>query len=160
MEHWKSIKGFEKYEVSNHGRIKNVKRGTIRKARLNWNGYFDLRLYSEKSERSFLVHRLVAIAFIPNPHLKNQVNHIDSNKQNNNVENLEWVTEQENTAHAVKNNLYPLGEDNANAKLKERDIISIRESVGLFSVRQLAEWHNVSVTTIERIRRRITWKHI
>lgn len=104
-EIWKPIEDFkEKYEVSNFGRIKNKKTNHIYK-NTNKNGdYFSIVLYDKKHKRSTRIHREVAKAFIPNPNNFSFVNHIDCNKQNNNVENLEWCTPSYNIKHAIKNN--------------------------------------------------------
>lgn len=97
-EIWKDIKGYEGlYEISNLG---NVKSSKILKKELCKNGYFRIKLFKNGKGKRFLIHRLVAIAFIPNQDDKPQVNHRDGNKQNNNVNNLEWVTSKENNIHA------------------------------------------------------------
>jgi hypothetical protein len=89
-----------KYYVSSLGRFKNNK-GQITNFK-NSSGYKRLRIGDIK----YLLHRLVAITFIPNTYNKKQVNHIDGNKLNNNVKNLEWVTNKENQIHKVKIGLY------------------------------------------------------
>lgn len=110
QEIWKDIKGYEElYQVSNMGRIKSLKR----KAK-NKNGYritnekiikpvltstckyYTVGLCKNKKRKILLVHRLVAQAFIPNPNNYKEVNHKDENKQNNNVNNLEWCNHQYN----------------------------------------------------------------
>ena len=101
MEIWKKIEGFEDYEVSNLGRVKSI-RCTLKHC-VGKNGYASVNL----QENTKTIHRLVASAFIPNPENKRCVNHIDGNKKNNNVENLQWVTHKENTTHAIKNGLDP-----------------------------------------------------
>lgn len=73
--------------------------------RLNATGYCVVGLYKKKSYKSFLVHRLVALAYIHNPLLKPAVNHVDGKKTNNRVENLEWCTWAENDYHARENGL-------------------------------------------------------
>ena len=113
-EIWKDIQGYkDKYQVSNYGRIKSLSRkifnGTgsyiskekILKGHVNTNGYIQVELQS----KPLLVHRLVAEAFIENPNNKPQINHIDGDKTNNIVNNLEWVTNGENQIHAYKNGL-------------------------------------------------------
>lgn len=104
-EIWVNVFGYEgKYQVSNLGRVKSLPRnGTvcyerILKIQVDKNGYN----YVSFHKRKFKIHRLVAEAFIPNPENKPQVNHIDGNKQNNEVENLEWATAQENLNHAFR----------------------------------------------------------
>ena len=108
-EIWKDIEGFPGYQVSTEGRIRSRNRGQewieltpVKKP----NGYMQLCFVKERKHYNKLLHRLVAEAFIPNPDNKPQVNHIDGNKSNNRVENLEWCTCKENQLHAVKNDLF------------------------------------------------------
>lgn len=99
-EIWKDIKGYEGYyKASNLGRIKNSK-GKILKQYKNHKGYLILQLSKDGKSKTFIVHRLIAQAFIPNEENKEQVNHINCNKEDNNIENLEWVTNTENKKHA------------------------------------------------------------
>lgn len=104
-EEWKPIKGFKGlYEVSNTGKIKSFQRGKTKILRQNISqrGYHHVILSKNKVNKDLRVHRLVASAFIPNPLNKPEVNHIDGNKDNNNVDNLEWATCKENIDHAIK----------------------------------------------------------
>lgn len=111
-EIWKDIKGYEGlYQVSNLGRIRKIVLQSVSK-----NGYKSFNLIKGNHKQVMKVHRAVAEAFIPNPNNKPQVNHIDGNKQNNNVSNLEWVTTSENMIHAIKSGLVP------NKKIKEKRI--------------------------------------
>lgn len=105
-EIWRQIKGYENlYEVSNLGRVKSLPRyGTINVARIiklnhKKSGYVNVTLTKNNSKRTFRVHRLVAEAFIPNPNNKKQVNHINGDKKDNSVSNLEWSTPSENIRH-------------------------------------------------------------
>lgn len=100
----KQIDGYEDYTIYSNGEIK--KNGKSIKWFVNKiNGYAYVSLtYSRKAKR-LLVHRLVAQAFIPNPENKKEVNHINGIKTDNRVENLEWVSREENIQHAYKNNL-------------------------------------------------------
>lgn len=95
----------EQYQVSNTGFVRNKLTGNILKAQEDEKGYLRVRLSLHDKKRSARVHRLVAIAFIPNPENKPQVNHIDTNKKNNSVDNLEWNTNGENQIHAFKTGL-------------------------------------------------------
>lgn len=115
-EIWKDIPEYEKlYQVSNLGRVKsfckNKQEGNILSFSINPKGYYQIILTKSKKPKNWLVHRLVAIAFIPNPNNLPQVNHIDGNKQNNCVNNLEWITNEDNMKHARANHLYPDGKD-------------------------------------------------
>lgn len=108
METWKDIKGFEGiYQISNMGRVKSFKadpNGRILSIKNSKGDYLNIVLCHGNKRRSVKVHRLVAEAFIPNPDNKPEVNHKDGNKQNNRVENLEWVTRIENQRHALAHN--------------------------------------------------------
>lgn len=119
MEEWKdvNIKGFEnKYIVSNNGTVK-IKNGKILNSTLDSKGYLKVSLWKNNKSTTAKVHRLVALAFIFNDDpLKNQVNHIDGNKLNNSIDNLEWVTCKENINHAYLNGLCKTGAERHNSK--------------------------------------------
>lgn len=105
MEKWITIDGFEDYEISNYGRIKSYRKKNktiFLKQATNSNGYQFVDLYRNTGHKLFRIHRLVAEYFIPNPENKSEVNHIDGNKRNNCVENLEWCTRSENTIHSFR----------------------------------------------------------
>lgn len=105
-EEWKPIDNFENYFVSNYGRIMNTKHRRLLKIRTNKYGYATVCLFKNGIRKYPQIHRLVAIAFLKNENSdKNQVNHKDGNKLNNNILNLEWVTASENQIHSYKNGL-------------------------------------------------------
>jgi HNH endonuclease len=109
------------------------------------------------------IHRLIAKAFIPNPNNKPFVNHKNGIKNDNRVENLEWVTHIENVEYAIKTGLTTVtrGEDCPTSKLKEKDIREIRRLLlEKVSQRSIAKKYNVGKTTICAIRDGLTWKHI
>ncbi len=109
-EIWKPIEGYEGiYDVSNLGRVRAYPRigsqtSKIRlmKFAIDKNGYKKVNLTKNSKKKRFFVHRLVAQAFIPNPENKPQVNHKSGQKDQNNVENLEWVTQSENAKHSFR----------------------------------------------------------
>jgi hypothetical protein len=114
-EVWSPIIGYEElYQVSNYGRVKALERRVysqkrnfvykplILKASLGKRGYFEIKLCLNYTSKSKKIHRLIAEYFIPNPEKKPQVNHIDGNKLNNEISNLEWVNNRENSCHRVK----------------------------------------------------------
>jgi hypothetical protein len=117
-EIWKSVNGYDGfYEVSNQGRVRSVNRviiqplkgvntafkykSSILKGITDSGGYPLVGLSINRKHKSIRIHRLVAVAFLPNPENKKTVNHIDGNKQNNNDWNLEWATQLENNQHAI-----------------------------------------------------------
>lgn len=127
-EIWKDIKGYEElYQVSNLGRVKSLSRfayNHFTKERImtpiiTKKGYLQIRIRANCKAKGFKIHRLVAEAFIPNPNGLPQVNHIDGNKQNNCVDNLEWCTCKENMQHAVTHGLLHdySGNKNPNCKV-------------------------------------------
>ena len=119
-EEWRAVVGYEElYEVSNQGQVRSVNR--TRKGRyecsakvrgqmlkpMNQNGYLLATLRKDGIQKHWRIHRLVADAFIPNENPeRNLVNHIDGDKSNNNVTNLEWCTYSENAVHAISNGLW------------------------------------------------------
>ena len=109
MEIWNEIEGTHgTMEVSSLGRIRSLLRAdkTVLKFQHDAKGYQRVRITVQREKLTLKVHREVAKAFIPNPDNKPQVNHIDGNKDNNAVENLEWVTNKENAAHAFGMGLF------------------------------------------------------
>ena len=101
-----TIKDFENYLITKDGDIyRNI---TYRKLKCSSdkNGYLKIRLLNKSGRKSMFLHRLLAIQFIPNPLNKPFINHIDGNKSNNKLNNLEWCTHKENMKHAWDNNLY------------------------------------------------------
>ena len=107
-EIWKDVAGYEKtLIVSNYGNIFNKIKKCYMKQFLSGKGYKTIYLWfpKTKKKKSLLVHRLVAKAFIPNINNLQQINHIDGNKENNFVGNLEWCSPKDNNIHAIKNGL-------------------------------------------------------
>ena len=102
VETFVKIVGFEKYEVSNLGRVRNMKSGRTLKPKLHQTGYLMHGLYENNKQKNLYLHRIIATAFIDNPDEKPQVNHIDENKTNNDLSNLEWCTERENAVHGTR----------------------------------------------------------
>lgn len=104
-EIWKNVSMFNGlYKVSNLGRVCRFHKHTpprILQPHLNTHGYVQVCLSKGEVRKFCTVHRLVATAFIPNPQNKDQINHIDGNKLNNSVNNLEWCTAKENIQHAI-----------------------------------------------------------
>lgn len=109
QEKYKILKDIDlKYAISNFGNIKNIVTNKILKPELTNKGYYRINLSINGIRKKYYIHRLVALMFLENNDPKrNNVNHKDGNKLNNNVENLEWVTSSENQIHAIKTGLKP-----------------------------------------------------
>ena len=97
MENWKSIEGYDFYEVSDNGNVRNAKTGRILKATVDGCGYYKVRLCINSKATTKRIHRLVADAFIDNPENKTCVDHIDNIRKNNHVSNLRFATNKENS---------------------------------------------------------------
>jgi len=175
-EIWKDVVGYEGYyKISSFGNLmscdrkvqsKNnsyaLKKGKIKKCAIT-NCYKLAMLSKYNSEKGFSVHRLVAIAFIPNPKNKPEVNHKDGNKLNNHFLNLEWCTRSENAIHSYANNLQVgrAGSLHHFAKINESDIIEIiRFHKSGISKNDIGIKFNLSIGSIRRIVNRTTWRHV
>lgn len=160
-ETWKDISGYEGfYQVSNLGRIKSLeryvqkngfktkKKSKIKSCYVTNMGYLRVELSKNKNNRKFLVHRLVAETFIPNNNTELQVNHIDGNKQNNNINNLEWITPTENNLHAIR---LGLKKDFNNKKKKVCKIDENNNVIDIYpSISEAARKNNVCPSIISR----------
>lgn len=167
QEEWTHIQDYEDYLVSNFGRVKSLKKGTevILRPILDAKGYLRVNLYKDGIRHMLKIHRLVATTFIANPNGLPQVNHKDGNKENNHVDNLEWVTESQNSQHAFNNGLRdaPRGEQNGQHKLTQKDVDEIRKSYIkgdlMFGGKALAKKYGVDPITISRIVNNQRWSY-
>ena len=158
-ERWKKVD--ETYSVSSAGRVRNDQTKVIRRTNVNKFGYERVTLTGNKSH---LIHRLVAEAFIPNPEKLPEVNHKDGVKTNNHVDNLEWCTEEYNLRHAGDLGLRNTnGENSPKAKMTEAQAIKVCEllELGKSSTEIMtAVGSPVSKTMVDKIRSGLRWKHI
>lgn len=122
------------------------------------NGYSIVHLYENGKRKTVQVHRLIALAFIPNPLGKKEVNHKDGNKLNNKVENLEWVTPSENLSHAVKNGLKRAPP--RKAMLTDEQVLTIRTMNNFKFDSILASKYGIGKSSICNVRLRKTYKNI
>ena len=108
-EIWKDIIGYEGlYRVSNKGRVYSIRSNLFLKVTRTKKGYSTISL-SYGKDKTFLLHRIIALAFIPNPENKPFINHINSIRDDNRIENLEWVTSRENNIHAYESERMKFG---------------------------------------------------
>lgn len=156
-EYWVPVKGHPMYLVSNQGRIYSCKRGRYLKPYNSPKGYHHIDL----DNKSYSFHRVVLMNLKPCKNMKNlQVNHIDCNKKNNNLCNLEWCTNGENQRHAFANGRQsPRGSKQGHSKLTEEQVIEIKEYLadGRFSQREISEQYGVCKSTIGKINSGDNW---
>jgi|SRR6185436_9762845 len=179
IEIWKPVKGFEEfYEVSNLGRVRTIERYVIMpthkylkkskelKQFKDGRGYLHVKLYDGLGNpKSLNIHRIVALTFIPQIEGKNNVNHIDANKLNNNTSNLEWCTHQENMKHLASLHIPRpklSGENSKFAKTTKNIVLSLREewNTSRPSMKYLSEKYNIKVGNIWNIVYRKSWKYV
>jgi hypothetical protein len=158
-ESWRPVVGYEGvYEVSNIGRVRRSGRIIAQPLVL---GYPSVHLCWLGIRKRHYVHRLVAKAFIGPPPEGRSVNHIDGNKSNPRVENLEYATAKENTAHAIRVLGCFLGERNGSAKLTEQKVRRARELCRNGRTQTaVATVFGVYKATISKAVRRSTWSHV
>jgi hypothetical protein len=184
QEEWRPVPEFEDYyEISNMGRVKSkaifirhdgnwsdehgyVKKIKTKNITMNRYGYLTSKLCKLGKCRRLTVHRLVAKAFIPNPEGFTQVNHVDGNKENNVVTNLEWVSAARNIQHAYETGLmnsdHLQGSNHHNAKLTEEDVKTMRRiyNEGTVTIKALANKYNIGASTARDILTHRTWRNV
>lgn len=173
-EVWKRIPGYEKYDVSNLGRVRSYcqpgfKKAAptpqrILKAGKNREGYLSVSLSSNQGRRKIDIHRLVALAFIGPPPDGMIVCHKDDNPANNNLENLKYGTLSENSYDALRNGRRSIlyGEDHNKAKLTAKQVNEIRQlyATGAYTLVELGKMFGVHHTNISLIVKRKTWQNV
>ena len=120
------VENYPNYKVSTTGEVWSCKYHKFLKFSFDRRGYARVKLYNESSKCTVLVHRLVGIAFIPNPSGKRTINHKDGVKSNNNVSNLEWATDSENAIHAFNTGLRKAPKQKSR-KLSREEVLSVRK---------------------------------
>lgn len=162
---WKKIKECPRYSVSNTGKVKNDETGIQLTPGKTTPGYLSAHLYYGNQRRLVRsVHRLVAEAFIPNLNNCPCVNHLDGNKLNNVVDNLEWTSYAKNNKHALANELRHTvkGVKHPKSKLTENDVLELRSryATGKYTFATLGRIYGVSYQTVQGIINKKYWKHL
>jgi hypothetical protein len=167
-EVWGDFPEFPQYiEVSTYGNVilkaktrsdNRIEPAKQSSQKLKNNGYLEVALRNGELRKWFLVHRLVALTFLPLVEGLNYVNHKNGNKMDNRVSNLEWCTPKQNAMHAHSLGLCSIGEEHYRAKLTEEEVLFIRQSKASSGV--MAAKFGVSKSTIKYARARRSWKHI
>lgn len=153
------IPEYPNYQIYKNGVVMNHTTGKIISTYISTTGYRFTRLWKNNFTQTFPIHRLLAKAYIPNPENKREVNHIDGNKFNNSLDNLEWATPSENMKNAMKRGVvkcaYKKGFNHVGCKLKMEDIIYIREKRKNkeMKLKELAVMFNVTPDHICRVAR-------
>ena len=163
-EIWKKIIGFEDYNISSIGRVYSNKTNKILKQQPSHNGYLRVCLYdSNHQQHTEIVHRLLAFSFIGEDKEKPQINHKNGIKQDNRLENIEWVTSKENIAHSWSTGLKKAqkGENHPSNKLKEKEVLQIlhKYKQGI-TQRKIAEQFNICFQNVNSIVKGKIWKHL
>jgi len=143
------IPGFDDYEISRIGEVRHKTRRKVLKTRSHPDGYLQFVLYCNKKPKTVGLHRLMALAFLPNPKNKPQVNHKNGVKVDNRICNLEWVTLSENRQHA-----YDFGLQKPHQvwrKLSPADVVEIKKTSAEFTRKELAQKYRVSLSLIGAI---------
>lgn len=150
----------QKYRLYNDGTVVSTRTGKKMYTQNNAYGYPRVLLWSGGEAKRVFVHRLVATYFVDNPNNLPVVRHKDDDRTNCHYTNLEWGTQQDNVQDTISRQRGFIGEKNGRSKLTEGDLhlINAAFSTGL-QVRKIAEYHNVSTSTIYRIKKGLSWKH-
>lgn len=157
---WKTITGYERYEVSENGEVRNIESGNILKPIIMPNGYYQVTLYNGNDSCRRTIHRLVAKEFIPNITNFPFVCHKDDDKSNNKACNLFWGTAKHNSEDMVKKRRQSYGDKCGASKLSEKEVNILRRLKTLypkFSNSQLAEIFNTTKSNIAFILNDKTW---
>lgn len=150
------------YLISTDGKIFSKKNNKHLKTSIV-TGYYRVWLRgTDSTYKQYLVHRVVAMTYIPNPDNKEQVNHIDGVKTNNSVNNLEWVSRQENMVHAFATGLNSnKGEDNGKARLTESQVLEIYDHcLAGKSNKEIAKIYEINVNHVNLIRGKHSWGYL
>ena len=185
IEYWLPVNvddAREYYSISSHGRVIsyrprngvytgiNTNSGLMRKVQRFKTGYLYIGLRYDNGEKKILLHRAIAITFIDNPHNHPQVNHIDGNKENNRIDNLEWVTPSQNVQHSFDNGLnigshHVYVKNNGKSPTAADSIDQVKKVIELLKNPELTQKEisaatGVKLKSVSSIKLGVTWKHL
>ncbi len=170
IEAWKKVGGYDYYEVSNLGKVRSLDKvvnyryglrtisGKLLKQAKTFGGYYFVILTKDNEPKTHLIHRLVAQAFISNPNKYKTVDHLDFNKANNCISNLDWCDLSTNIKRYCDANIRPVGSQLPDAKIKESDVLEIRKSNKSQSA--LGRQYGITQSAVHKIIYRKSWKHL
>lgn len=165
-EIWREIKEFPDYQVSNLGRVKSLKYSAphiLSPSLSKSNGYYQVILRRDAQSTTMKIHWLVAEAFLGERKPEMTINHINGNKLDNRVENLEYLSMTDNMHHASEHGLLTIGSNHPQAKLSENDVIEIKRALQNYRrgmILDLARTYNVNKEAIRLIKIGRTWRHV
>lgn len=151
------------YAITSKGRVVNLKTKTLCKQKIDRSGYYIVNIQIDKKRTYFRIHRMLGIYFVNGrTSQKNEIDHINCNKLDNRLENLEWVTHVENTKRAQKNGLCSHGSYKTNSKINEEIAIAIYNDYhkNKLTQRQCWEKYNTTRSVVQKIVLKQRWKYI
>lgn len=151
------------YAITSKGRVVNLRTNTLCKSKIDKAGYYIVIIQIDKKRTYFRIHRMLGIYFVNGKtDQKNEIDHINCNKLDNRLENLEWVTHVENTKRAHKNGLCSHGSYKTNSKINEKIAIAIYNDYhkNKLTQRQCWEKYNTTRSVVQKIVLKQRWKHI
>ena len=157
---------YDKYEVDRSGNVRSLQSPDriVLKHSVDRQGYHFVDLRNKTKRKHAMVHRLVAEAFIenPDPDNKTQVNHINGDKSDNHVDNLEWVSPKENVAHSYATGLAKIGTSRHNASLTTEEVLNIRNCIinGTETCVSLGVKYGVDASVISEVARGVSYKDV
>jgi len=164
---WRDILGYKGvYQINDLAFVKSLKRPRGKRDKIisscvAQTGYKTVVLFKNSVRKIYLLHRLIAMAFIPNPENKPCINHKDGNKLNNSLDNLEWCTRAENNQHAFRNGLINKSGEKCNlSKLKSYQVLEIRKLLKKYKQKDIARKFHIDQSTVSYIKTKRLWAHL
>jgi len=153
---------FDKYIVGQDGHIVSKYNGKILAVHIDRKGYHRVNIHTDCGKKTFLLHRVIALVHIPNQENSPQINHLDGDKSNNCVDNLEWSTGKANVEHSVLTGLVKRGKDRPNSKLTDDMVIELRRlrKVEGLTYYELADKFGIAYQTAHKVCSLQTYTHL